>query len=317
MGKFCTNCGAALTAGARFCPGCETPVASAAAEEKGLTDKKKDLAGEMIQRGTARAGAAASYIGGVTASAVPAPTAAGEAALPLQLAPVLFEQERLREVLGGGLGELVGGFKRTLADRKRLAVVIALVAVWLAVNLLAVKGIFPLPVRLLSWLTAARGTLIGGTAAKGLIAAFIAQVVADKGFFTEFKNGCGQLTTVFRSGKQDASLLLAGAGAALLICNFMVTTSWVHTMVPLAGFVLSARALAGDGFLRRLAGALLPRADHSRTAALMGGWTLGFALFAAMSALPGSRGGYWLGLPLLIVGAVLTVVWKEEKGVAA
>jgi len=45
----------------------------------------------------------------------------------------------------------------------------------------------------------------------------------------------------------------------------------------------------------------------------MRGWTLGFALFAALSFLPGGGNGYVLGILLLLAGGLVTVVNKNKK----
>ena len=55
-------------------------------------------------------------------------------------------------LLKSGFKGLAGGFKKTLGDKKRLVVVVALAVVWLLVNLLAAFDIFPFPVRILSCL---------------------------------------------------------------------------------------------------------------------------------------------------------------------
>lgn len=136
---------------------------------------------------------------------VPAYGAAGELALPLEFTtfPADFDGEGLFSVLKSGIRGLMSGFKRTLGDKKRLTVVTALTGIWLLVNVLAALGIFPLPVRLLSWLTAARGSLIGGTIGKGLVAALLAQIIADKGMLTTLKSGLGQLSGIVNSGKKE------------------------------------------------------------------------------------------------------------------
>jgi hypothetical protein len=47
--------------------------------------------------------------------------------------------------------------------------------------------------------------------------------------------------------------------------------------------------------------------------AVMRGWALGFAAFAAVSFLPGGKNGYLIGTLLLIVGGVLAVIAKNSN----
>lgn len=96
-----------------------------------------------------------------------------------------------------------------------------------------------MPVRLLSWLTAAGGTLIGGSIAKGLIAALLAQIITDKGMLQSLKAGMGQLTVAAKDGKKAYVPLLLGVGAALIVCNWMGSSSLQNTMVCVADFVHS------------------------------------------------------------------------------
>jgi hypothetical protein len=49
----------------------------------------------------------------------------------------------------------------------------------------------------------------------------------------------------------------------------------------------------------------------------MGGWTLGFTLFAAVSFLPGGGNGYVLGILLLLAGGIVTVVGRNKKEATA
>jgi len=114
---------------------------------------------------------AAAYAKSMFSEATPPISRRGNLLCRRELTPLTgdFEAENLLSLLKIGIKGLAGGLKRTLHDKKRLVVVIALVIIWLLVNFLAALGIFPLPVRLLSWLTAAQGSLIGGSIGKGLV----------------------------------------------------------------------------------------------------------------------------------------------------
>lgn len=288
MGKYCTSCGTPLIEGAKFCTGCRAAVVKK--EDKAYTEK-------------------------VFSDIAPAYGAAGELALPreLNLFPTAADAESLFSVLRGGFRGLVGGFKRTLGDKKLLALVITLVIIWLMVNILVALGIFPLPVRLLSWLTAAQGSLIGGTLGKGIVAALLAQIIVDKSMFGKVKRGLGQLGGIAKGGKGAFGPVLLGSGIALIVTNLMISSNLQNIMVCIAAFLLSAKALTQNGFLRRLITALLSKTKNATINTLMQGWTLGFALFAAASFIPGGSNGYLLGILLLIVGSVAIITSKNKK----
>ncbi|MEL7568275.1 MAG: zinc ribbon domain-containing protein [Dehalobacterium sp.] len=320
MGKFCTSCGTALNEGAKFCAKCGAN-ASHVLEEAGTLPEQATPNSETI---LSKAGKqmkieakikAAAYAKSMFSEATPAYQSAGELALPAELTPLAgdFEAENLLSLLKIGIKGLAGGLKRTLHDKKRLVVVIALVITWLLVNLLVSLGIFPLPLRLLSWLTAAQGSLIGGSIGKGLVAALLAQLIADQGMLQTVKSGLGQLGGIAKGLRGVAGPLLMGIAVALIVTNLMVSSNLQNTMVCLAAFLLSAKALTHHGFLRKFINALLPKANNTTLTTLMRGWTLGFALFAAISFLPGGGNGYVLGILLLLAGGLVTVVNKNKK----
>lgn len=306
MSKFCTSCGTRLTDSARFCTKCGAAVTVPAQAEA----TQDEISQQKETKG---------YAGKVLSNAVPAYGTAGELTLPQELTPfpAIADGEGLFSVLRSGLSGLISGFKRTLGDKKRLVLVIALVIIWLLINTLASLGIFPLPVRLLSWLTAAQGSLIGGTIGKGLVAALLAQLIADQGMLQTVKSGLGQLGGIAKGGKEMAPQLLLGLGIAFIVGNMMISSNLQNIMVCIAAFLLSAKALTHNGFLRRLINALLPKAKNATIITLMGGWTLGFALFAVISFLPGGGNGYVLGILFLLAGGIVTVVGRNKKEVTA
>ena len=85
------------------------------------------------------------------------------------------------------------------------------------------------------------------------------------------------------------------AGVGLIVCNLMISSNLQNSMVCIAGFALSAKALT-KRVLRKLISALIPKSNNITVTAVMGGWTLGFALFAAVSFLPGGKNGYLVDL---------------------
>ena len=193
---------------------------------------------------------------------------------------------------------------------------IALVIIWFLVNVLAASGIYPLPIRLLSWLTAARGSLIGGAIGKGLIAALLAQIMTNKEMLQKIRVDMNQLSTTIKGGKWFYSTLLLGMGVALIACNMMVSSNIQNTMVSIAAFVISLRAHTRNGFLRQLITSLLPKTKDTSITSIMGGWALGFVVFTAISFLPGGKNGYSIGFLLLIIGVIKEMTNKYKKEVA-
>lgn len=324
MGKFCISCGAALNEAEKFCAKCGAD-ASLTSEEvstqhNGVAPKSETVLSKVgKQMKTEAKIKTTAYAKSMFSAASPAYGLAGELALPSQLVPATgdFTGEGMLSLLKSGFKGLAGGFKKTLGDKKRLVVVVALAVVWLLVNLLAAFDIFPLPVRILSWLTAARGSLIGGSIGKGLVAALFAQVIADKGILKSLKSGMSQLVSSTKSGKQAYAPLLMGAGAGLIACNLMISSNLQNSMVCIAGFALSVKTLTRNGFLRRLISAIIPKSNNVTVTAVMSGWTLGFAIFMVASLVPGRFNGYVFGLLLLIAGGIFLAVVKNKKEVTS
>jgi len=207
MGKFCTGCGTALNEGAKFCTKCGTRTLAVPKEAETLPDKAvPDSSSTLSKAGEKMAANAktkvAAYVKDNLPNTVPAYRSAGEFVLPFELSPLSGgpDAEDLLSVLKSGFTGLAGGFKGALKDKKRLVIVISLAIIWLLVNLLAVSGISPLPVQVLSWITAAKGSFIGGSIGKGLVAALLVQLVVKQGMLQDIKGGLGQLTSVFKDG---------------------------------------------------------------------------------------------------------------------
>lgn len=325
MGKFCTSCGKQLAQGEKFCAGCGSAVLSVPAEIEGNAPNEIFPPKDILFTSTTKTiksqvkKETKNYAGKVLFSEVPAYRTTGEITLPQELIPfpAIADGERLFTALKSGISRLISGFKKALRDKKRLVLVITLVIIWLLVNLLAALNIFPLPVRLLSWLTAAQGSLIGGTIGKGLVAAMLAQFIADQGMLQTVKRGLGQLGGMTKGMRGAVGPLFVGIAVALIASNLMMSSHLQNTMVCIAAFLLSAKALAHHGFLRKFIKALLPKAQNATLTTLMRGWTLGFSLFVAISFLPGGGNGYVLGILLLIAGGIVIVVGRNKKEGAA
>lgn len=320
MSKFCGSCGSSLNEGAKFCSKCGANAFPMSKEVGALPDQEMPNHGRVLIKvkekvNTKSRNREAGYVKSLFSSVAPAYQMAGELTLPLELIPDIggFTGEGLSALLRSGFRGIASGFKRTLHNKKRLSIVIVLAAVWLVVNIFAALDIFTMPIRVLSWLTAARGSMIGGSIGKGLVAALFAQIITNEGMFPSIKGGIGKMTAAIKSENKTLAPLLSGMGIALIVCNLMVSSNLQNTMVCIAGFALSAKALTQNGFLRRLTTKLLPKEKDINITTVMGGWTLGFALFAAVSFLPGLQNGYWFGILLLVAGGILMAASKNKK----
>lgn len=323
MGKFCTGCGEPLEEAARFCTKCGASVLSSSNEAEPGNAKRKQIkpvkvASTGTHELTGLKSAAGSYVKKSLLGESTAYKTAGELALPLELVPDMGDLggEKLIYVIKNGFSGLLKGFKRTLTNKKLLVLAIAVSIVWLLLYVLAVLDISPLPLRLLSWLSAAGGSIIGGSVGKGLVVAMMAQLLTDKHMLKSVTGGIRQLIPMFKGGIKAYSSLLLGAGAGLIVSNMMVTSNLQNTMVSIAGFALSAKALMGNGLLRRLTSSLMPKNGNAGVSSVMGGWTLGFALYILVSLIPGGHNGYIFGAVLFIVGIILMIL-KNNKKVAA
>lgn len=323
MGKFCTGCGESLKKDAKFCTKCGASVVLSMEEIK--PDETKSDEDNLVEAKSAVTpepavlkSIAGSYAKKLLKGETPAYKAAGELALPMELTPDMgaFGGEKLLSIIKSGFSSLIKGFKRTFINKKLLVLVIVVSLIWLFLNVLTALGIFPLPLRLLSWLTAAGGSMIGGSVGKGLVAAMMAQLLTDKHMLKRVKGGFGQLTSLLKGRNKAYSSLLMGAGASLIVSNMMFASNLQNTMVCIAGFALSAKALMGNGFLRRLTSSLMPKASNAGISSIMGGWTAGFALFILVSLIPGVYNGYIIGVALFIGGIILMILNNKKKEVA-
>ena len=324
MSKFCTNCGEKQNKDARFCTVCGAglpPIVKEISSEKESsgTTKKPFISkrNEGLSHTANIAEKGLDSAGKTAFSKMRASSVKGELVLPMELnvLPKGLVNETPLTVLLGGLKDLAGNLKNTLKNRRLQIMVLVLVLLWLFINFMLAAGNFSLPVRLLSWLTAAQGSLIGGSIGKGLLAAFLAQIIVNPKTLQGLKGGIGQLTAVIKGGKESYAPLMLGMGTALIVSNLMISSSLQNSMVPIAAFALSIKALNGNGYLRRFVQALPLKSGTANTTFIMQGWALGFALFVPVSFVTGGKNGFILGIPLIIAGIILAITAKKNQEV--
>lgn len=237
--------------------------------------------------------------------------------------------------LGQGLTGLFRGFGASFASKKRWIPALVLALLWFVLTLLPLLGVNPTWIRWLSVLTFANGGtsggiagLVGGVVGKGVFAYFLMSLVVPITRGQKPFSGVGSGVKQFFPALAAKSLsqfapLLSGAGVALILYNFMAgTASLPNSMVGIAAFLLSLRALSGKaGFLRRFLGTFKGKkrteeSTHTATdSRVIAGLATGFALGVALSALSikSFQLPYMLGAVLLIAGLILQIAGRSAK----
>lgn len=252
----------------------------------------------------------------------------GEFALPQELVPIsATDNLNILGMLSGGIKRIIAGAKRVAKDKKQLVPVLILALTWILLTFLPAIGINPLPVKILSYLTFARGGIdgnilnrIGGIVLKGLFAYLLSAFVSDKSSFSTIKSGFTSLKNNIKGKNSSGSVLFFGIGIALVAYNLMVTyTTWQNTVAGIVCFALSLRTLAkGNGFAYRFFSLLISKIKLMKSSEinkLITGWTLGFGLGLIVSFIPISFGGYLFGGFAIIAAVILFVVEKSKQGV--
>ncbi|NCC87164.1 MAG: hypothetical protein EOM05_04775 [Clostridia bacterium] len=255
------------------------------------------------------------------------PSNSGEFALPQELIPItITDNENIVGMIFGGVKRTIAGFKKVLKNKKQLFPVLILAIIWTVLTFLPAIGINPLPVKLLSYLTFARGGIngnilnkIGGFAVKGLFASLLSSFFSDKNTISNIKSGFSVLKNNIKGKKSVSPVWLFGVGFALFIYNLMVVnTTWQNAMAGIVCFAISLRALAsGNSFVFKLFNLLISKikiVKSTEVTRLMTGWTSGFGLGVLVSLIPISNGGYLFGCLAIIVAVIMFIVEKPKQG---
>lgn len=314
MSKFCNSCGAPLNAGAKFCPACgarlrtegPSPGPPLPGHNQGsgpFTNGQMPVTGYDRVSGAEMAGGSGAF---------------GQA-------PVGLMQIITREVIN------------FLKNPKQLISMAALALFWLVLSLLAARGINPLPVKVLSFLTFAQGGMyagawgaVGGVIGKAVFAYFFSVLImplfSGKNPFKQMGAGFKGLSAglAIQSGSAAAELML-GLGPALILFNFFTgNASLVNSMAGVAGFFLALKMLWSRGGLVRsllitgackLSRGRIPSEITINRA--VSGFAAGSALGVVLSAAPLPYLPYLVGAIALIAGIVTSIALKPQKGVPA
>ena len=302
---FCPKCGRQLPDGAKFCDRCGHAFAAApkepspAPEHQAPGPQPQQPAPEpKIFNFAASGGAGEAVLGSIGGAA----TAAAAQAVP-----------GLGRVIGGGFRSFFKSVGSFFKEPKKMIPVFALAGVWLILNILQACGIDPIPTKILSFLTFAKGGTsggfigaLGGVLGKGLFAGAVVSLI---GLFTRGKGGEKRSFGQTFKGAFGVSLdtlwvYLCGIGAAMLVYLFISGgATRVSFMGGAAASFLAARAAMGNGFLKRLVSSITSKGKEKAgpgAAGFIRGLSVGFAA-AALIGLSN------VNLILIITGSLLTV----------
>lgn len=218
---------------------------------------------------------------------------------------------------------------------KKLLPTVVIGVIWLVIGILSsTMKPFPLPLKIVSFLSYAEGGLfggvlgaVGGIVGKVVVAVFINSLILplfDKK--PPFSGVAGGFKGMFASMSQNSAKGIAplfdGIGLALLLYTFMnINLCWQNSMVGIVALVMLLQNIGNKGgFLFGLLSAIansrskgkLP--DYISIMRFLSGMTIGFALGVGLT-LASLRWCFWLALLFLIVGIILGIVAKPKQQV--
>ena len=302
---FCPKCGRQLPDGAKFCDRCGHSFAPApnepspAPEPRPQAQPQPAAAPEpKVFNFAAQSGAGEAVLGSIGGAA----TAAAAQAIP-----------GFGRVLGGGFKSFFKSIGSAFKEPKKLIPAFVLAGVWLILNVLQACGVDPVPTKVLSFLTFARGGTsggfigaLGGILGKGLFAGAVASLI---GLFTRKRGGekrsfGATLKGAFGVSPDTLWPYLLGIGAAMLLYLFISGgATRVSFMGGAAASFLAARAALGNGFLKRLIGSLTSK-GKAKAGPGAEGFIRGLSVGFAAAALIGLSN---VNLILIITGSLLAL----------
>lgn len=216
---------------------------------------------------------------------------------------------------------------------KKLLPTLVIGVIWLVIGILSsTMKPFPLPLKIVSFLSYAEGGLfggvlgaVGGIVGKVVVAVFINSLVLPlfdkKPPFAGVAGGIkGMFASMSKNSAKGVAPLLNGIGVALLLYTFMnINLCWQNSMVGIVALVMLLQNIGNKGgFLFGLLSAMansrskgnLP--DYISIMRFLSGMTVGFALGVGLT-LAGLRWCFWLALLFLLAGIILGAVAKTQR----
>ena len=216
---------------------------------------------------------------------------------------------------------------------KKLLPTIVIGVVWIVVGILSsTMKPFPLPLKIVSFLSYAEGGLfggvlgaVGGIIGKVVVAVFINSLVLPlfekKPPFVGVAGGIkGMFASMSMNSAKGVAPLLNGIGVALLLYTFMnINLCWQNSMVGIVALVMLLQNIGNKGgFLFGLLSVMVSSRskgnlpDYVSIMRFLSGMTIGFTLGVGLTFV-GLRWCFWLALLFLLVGIILGRVAKTKQ----
>ena len=216
---------------------------------------------------------------------------------------------------------------------KKLLPTIVIGVVWIVVGILSsTMKPFPLPLKIVSFLSYAEGGLfggvlgaVGGIIGKVVVAVFINSLVLPlfekKPPFVGVAGGIkGMFASMSMNSAKGVAPLLNGIGVALLLYTFMnINLCWQNSMVGIVALVMLLQNIGNKGgFLFGLLSVMVSSRskgnlpDYVSIMRFLSGMTIGFTLGVGLTFV-GLRWCFWLALLFLLVGIILGRVVKTKQ----
>jgi hypothetical protein len=242
-----------------------------------------------------------------------------------------MENERISvgQYLKNALQQSVQVFKTP----KKLLPTIVIGIIWLVIGILSsTMKPFPLPLKIVSFLSYAEGGLfggvlgaIGGIIGKVVVAVFINSLVLPlfekKPPFAGVAGGIkGMFASMSTNSAKGVAPLLNGIGVALLLYTFMnINLCWQNSMVGIVALVMILQNIGNKGgFLFGLLSVMVSSRskgnlpDYVSIMRFLSGMTIGFTLGVGLTFV-GLRWCIWLALLFLLAGIILGRVAKTKQ----
>jgi len=242
-----------------------------------------------------------------------------------------MENERISvgQYLKNALQQSVQVFKTP----KKLLPTIVIGIIWLVIGILSsTMKPFPLPLKIVSFLSYAEGGLfggvlgaIGGIIGKVVVAVFINSLVLPlfekKPPFAGVAGGIkGMFASMSTNSAKGVAPLLNGIGVALLLYTFMnINLCWQNSMVGIVALVMILQNIGNKGgFLFGLLSVMVSSRskgnlpDYVSIMRFLSGMTIGFTLGVGLTFV-GLRWSIWLALLFLLAGIILGRVAKTKQ----
>lgn len=208
----------------------------------------------------------------------------------------------------------------------RLLPIVVLGAIWMVIGYYSTKMELPSWAKALSFLTFSEGGLFGGAlgAIGGIVGKVVMAVFVNSAVLPLFQKKLpfvgvaggikGMFTNMGKEVTRGIAPFLSGMGAALLLYSLMnISHSSINSMVGIAAVVMLLQNIGKQGgFLFGLLFSLANSLTKGKTpryitiTRLMTGMTIGFTVAVGLS-IAGVRWSIFLGLPLLLLGLLLSL----------